>query len=352
MIVLNEFPKLTLQSGFDSRWNCVHHPIKYKGTRKDLRINTFFHSLVWSGTEFLTLINIVGTVPADVSIGDEIFFSDNTGTIIGNTTVLSKTTTQLVCKKVNSVNFTGGYLNILSRKNYAVEVKVYGVNNSNAYVLAGSGIYKTDAKGNFELNVQGFLKNLISFDDNFKYDVINKRFAELGSRFNISYREIWKGFEGTFSPLSGSSVFYWTNATKQIQQKFNFNAGELVTFKDTLLAKFSSAFEVPTYFKGYPFSLTFIYSENIAGYPISRKEEQFDVNGNSIANTSDFLNISQNSFVNRLKIKETYPTSVEQIEVWLDLENTVTEYGYVGTGYVSPDYTKKVKAESVDLLTE
>ena len=118
------------------------------------------------------------------------------------------------------------------------------------------------------------------------------------------------------------------------------------------LAKFSSAFEVPTYFKGYPFSLTFIYSENIAGYPISRKEEQFDVNGDSIANTSDFLNISQNSFVNRLMIKQDYPTSVEQIEVWLDLENTTVEYGYVGTGYVSPDYTKKVKAESVDLLTE
>lgn len=352
MIVLNEFPKLAIQSGYESRWNCVHHPIKYKGTRKDLRINTFFYSGVFSGSEFLTLINIVGSIPSDVSIGDEIFFSNTNGTITGNTTVLSKTATQLVCTKVNSVNFTGGYVNILSRKNYAVEVKVYGVNNSNAYVLAGSGIYKTDAKGNFELNVQGFLKNLISFEDNFKYDVINKRFAELGSRFNISYREIWKGYEGTFSPLSSSSVFYWTNSTKQIQQKHNFNAGELVLFKENVIGRFSSAFDIPTYFKGYPFSLTFIYSENIAGYPIARKEEQFDVNEDTVANTSDLLNISQNSFVNRLTIKKDYPTSVKQIDVWLELENTTVEYGYVGTGYVSPDYTKKVKAESVDLLTE
>jgi hypothetical protein len=352
MIVLSEFPKLNLQSGFESRWNCVHHPIKYKGTRKDLRINTFFHSGVFSGAEFLTLINLVGSVPSDVNIGDEIFFSNTNGAITGNTTVISKTATQIVCKKVNSVNFTGGYTNILSRKNYAIEVKVYGVNNSNAYVLAGSAIYKTDSKGNFELNVQGFLKNLVSFDDNFKYDVINKRFAELGSRFNISYREIWKGFEGVFSALSSSSVFYWTNATKQIQEKHNFNAGELVPFKDTLIAKFSSAFDVPTYFKDYPFSLTFIYSEKIAGYPVSRKEEQFNINGLVVSNTTDLLSISQNNFVNRLKIKENYPTTVEQIDVWLELEDSPIDYGYVGIGYVSPDYTKKLKAESVDLVTQ
>lgn len=334
--ILDKWPKLDIATNHSSRWSCVHHPIYFEGVRKDIQIVNFLSS----GSLTVTVVTTTGSLPTDLIVGSEVYFQDNAGTKKGSSTVVSIVGNIVYLTKNTNFNFTNGYMNLASRLNYSVEMEIKAVDDAGNYFSVGKLDGKPTPAGRIKFNVNGMLKKILNFDDRFQYDVINKRFKELGGRFNVKTRELWKGHEGMYHVLTRGNSFFWINGTKQIQDPFNFNAGELVTFRGgSVLAKFASDFEVPTYFEGYPFSLTFIYSENLAGRQIARVEERFNVNGTSLSTASANLDQSQNSSVNRLKIAEGHPSTVDNIEVWLEDVGMVF-IGYVGGGFVTPGFTQ------------
>ena len=85
--------------------------------------------------------------------------------------------------------------------------------------------------------------------------------------------------------------------------------GEYVPFFIDLVtpipkAKFLSDFESPTYFPGFPFSLSFIYSENLVGIESFRNQENYDINGSpTIVGPAVQLNNGEAQEVNRLLIE-------------------------------------------------
>lgn len=341
---LTKFPEVEIQSGYLSRWNCVHHPIIFEGIRKDVQIVNF----VSADPIPITVVTTSGTLPTDLVVGSSVYFQDNAGNKTGNSTVVNIVGNIVYLTKVVNFNFSAGYMNLNSRTNYSVEIEVKGVDDAGNYVDLGKLNYKPTPAGSIKINIHSLLKKLVDFGDRFQYDQINKKFKELGGRFNIRAREIWKDYEGTFRPMVRANSFFWINGTKQIQEEFNFNAGELTTFRGgVVLAKFASEFEKPTYFKGYPFSLTFIYSEKLAGRQIARVEDRFDLNGNLLSSSTDNLITSQNSSVNRLKIAEGYANNVEEVEVWLE-DIGIQEIGYVGGGYWSPGLTASIPEKLPD----
>jgi hypothetical protein len=87
-------------------------------------------------------------------------------------------------------------------------------------------------------------------------------------------------------------------------------------------AKFQSVFNKPTYFVGYPFSLNFIYSDNMLNYQVIRKETTKDINGTTIATTSDNLNMNNRLYANRLMLKQGYTSNVKTIDIWLEANDT------------------------------
>ncbi len=346
--ILDKWPKLDVATDHSSRWSCVHHPIYFEGVRKDVRIINFLSADPLP----ITVVTTTGTLPTDLIVGSEVYFQDNDGTKTGTSTVTSIVGSIVYLTKNTTFNFTNGYMNLTSRLNYSVEMEIKAVDDAGNYFSVGKIDGKPTPAGRIKFNVNGMLKKILNFDDRFQYDVINKRFKELGGRFNVKTRELWKGHEESFRPLTRGNTFFWINGTKQIQDQFNFNAGELVTFRGgSVLAKFASDFERPTYFKGYPFSLTFIYSENLAGRQITRNEERFGINGNSLSTNSANLDQSQNSSVNRLKIAEGYSSTVDNIEVWLEDAGTAL-IGYVGGGFVATGFTKLLAEELPNEETE
>jgi hypothetical protein len=116
-------------------------------------------------------------------------------------------------------------------------------------------------------------------------------------------------------------------------------------------AKFQSVFKRPTYFVNYPFSLNFIYSDNMLNYQVTRKEQTKDINGNIIATTTDNLNMASRLFANRLMLKQGYTSNIKTVDIWLESDVATVVPSTYEIDYASdwtvhyavfPDYTKSL----------
>ena len=226
--------------------------------------------------------------------------------------------------KISNSQLSGGVVILNeSYSSYYLEVQIHGVNASNTFELLGSTKVTSNDKGEIKVNIQEWLQTKAIFKNLFKYDTINQRQIGEGSQFNITWREIFNGdtTKKTYSTLSDVNVFYWVNGTKQVQEAFSQNMADYVTTIDdarTNKAKFQSVFEKPTYFVGYPFSLNFIYSEQLTNIDIKRREITRNINGVQIASTTDLIDMGGRGFSNRLMLKQNYTSNVKTVDVWLE----------------------------------
>lgn len=306
-----------------SKWNAVHHPIVYKFERKDYTVTA--ESLPISGpSAFETLtVTITTGLPGDASddfnVGDLIFIdiAGDQGSFliesIANPDVI-------VLTNDSGIDFTGiGYINNQERKNYHVKTNIFKVEGVSTLVLIGSSINKPNLPGELSVDVSSFLKSLVDYDDEYDYTTLNIKDETLGGRYNITFSENWTGFEGAeSSPLA--DLNYFTNSAKQIGDLHGSNMGLFVPFKDydptDVRAKFLSGFKTPTYFPNFPFSLSFIHSEELDGGGTTLKKEILDVNGNIIATESDALDDTQKPFVNRVLL-DGFPNDANGLDVWI-----------------------------------
>ena len=209
------------------------------------------------------------------------------------------------------------------------------------------------------MDVSTYLKSNVDYINEFGYDVLNWLDSNLGGMFNITFSENWTGYEGSFSGLSETDLNYYTNSAKQIQDTFGSNMGEYVPFltygSGETKAKFLSAFTSPTYFTGFPFDLSFIYSENIFGFEVKKHEETKGINGDTIATTNDLLDFNSGTGVHRLMLKEGYASTVKTVDVWLDntegdtIPPVVVEMEFIDSGYVDDGYFEVLNDITVTL---
>lgn len=333
MIVITDFPIKNVNglATLPSRWSSVHQPILFKGCRRDRNVVQ-----VQAASAGQYRVTVSGGVPAGVVVGQKVW-------VKSGATSLEATITNIVGSQVYVVgafttNTIGGYINFTTlRKNYYVALKIYVTDDNNVYQYLGTHDVRPSTDGSFSFDPHGFLKSYAEMTDSFKYNVKNKKMTKQGSRYNFSWTEHWTGSANTESTLSSTTLFYWVNAVKQLQQKYNFNVGEHVLFPSINTAKFMSEFEAPTYFPGFPFSLSFIWSDKVAGRELQRVEDTGTI-GTTV------LDPSQCNFVNRLMLAGSYPTSLTELEVWLN-DNGITTIRYVGTGYVVPTYVREIPGE-------
>lgn len=333
MIVITDFPTKNVNglSTLPSRWSSVHQPILFKGCRRDRNVLQ-----VQAASAGQYRVTVIGGIPGGVAVGQKVW-------VKSGATSLEATITNIVGSQIYVVgafttNTTGGYINFTTlRKNYFVTLRIYVTDENNIYQRIGSHDVRPSADGSFSFDPHGFLKSYAELTDGFAYNVKNKKMVKQGSRYNFSWIENWTGTTTAESTLSSTTLFYWVNAVKQLQEKYNFNVGAHVLFPSINTAKFMSDFETPTYFPGFPFSLSFIWSDKVAGRELQRVEDTGTLN-------TTVLDPSQCNFVNRLMLAGSYPTSVESLEVWLN-DNGITTIKYVEDGYVSPTYVKEIPAE-------
>lgn len=307
--------------GHLSKWSAVHQPISFKVQRKDQAVSIKFMSGFGSNK---VRIKVVGALPSSVAVGQRVYYSSPTQSYIVTITAINGNT--LTTDGTTTGTIYGGFVNFLDAyKNYFVSTQIYTLNTSNALELLGTATTKVDSSGVSTVNVNAWLRTVAEFEDQFKYDQINKAINGEGGKFTVRFSEYYNGQPSPYGSTLG--VDYWSNSAKQVGDLYGTNMGEYVPTYDATReekAKFLSAFKKPTYFTGFPFSLSFIYSDNLLNYQVMRKESTKDINGTQVALTSDNLNASHRFFVNRLMLKEDYTSNINSLEVWLETGAVIT----------------------------
>jgi hypothetical protein len=324
-----------------SKWNAVHQSITFEFQRQDLKVIKAIPSYEdgFGTSKPCTNLYFQGGLPTVLKEGQNITYIVNG--VKYTTKVITIEYKFLVLEKILNTPLIGGFLVFKeSYSNYYLEVNIYAVDSTNTFELIGTTKVTDNDKGEVKVNVQEWLQTKCIFKNDFKYNVLNQKQIGEGSQFNITWREVFEGQEtNRFTNLLNVNLFYWVNATKQVQESFSQNMAVYVPTIDntrTDKAKFQSVFKKPTYFVGYPFSLNFIYSDNLENIEIRRREITKNLNGTQIASTTDLLNMNSRGYSNRLMLKQGYTSSVKTIDVWLE-SNTATIWNPVqwNEGYSS-----------------
>ena len=310
-----------------SRWFPAHQPITFEVTRKDISVLRKY--VIFGQIEFV----IQGRLPSSFAVGQLINYVQGSRNLSLVVTGFGQSTIR-VAYNYSLIGGLPGFINLTDAfKGYFIETLVSYIDASNVYQLIGSVKNKVNNLGIAKVSVQELLSTKTINQNDFKYNKINaKQFGE-GSKFNIQIRENFNGIIGKYTSLVDANVLYYTNSANQIQDKYGYNMGINVPTYDnyrTDKAKFQSVFKKPTYFVGYPFSLNFIYSDNMKNYQIIRKETTKDINGNTIATTSDNLFVAERFFANRLMLKQGYTSNVKTIDIWLETGAVTIERPWTG----------------------
>lgn len=337
-VTITTYPKATVSVSPSSisKWSAVHQPIIFEMIRKDKNIISITNDggrpkVLWVGGM------------AGMTVGDTVYI--NSGIYVGNFTIYSITSTSIITLVGTYVSDgAGGYVNFLTlRPNYYVETIIYGINNSDTYYSIGESINRPAGDGTLKVDVSVFLKSLVDYRDRFAYDVVNRRDNTQGGRYNITYQEFWTGSSTSASSLLDSNIYYFVNSAKQIQQQYGSNMGEYVPFANatTPKAKFLGAFVKPTYFPGFPFSISFIYSESLQLLELRKYEQEKDVNGVASAAVSTDLDNGQVYGVNRLMLEGDYPTTTKEVDIWLETGDAEC-IQYVHNDYEEDEYVEEL----------
>ncbi|NQY41956.1 MAG: hypothetical protein HRT87_01215 [Legionellales bacterium] len=307
-----------------SKWSSVHHPIKFGLKREDFQVTVT--TQIIGGDANLHKVQVLGsslTVDQFLAVGSNVYIETLNGKGSYAVTALVNGSDFFFVEEILGVNIAGSaFLNVHSRKNYFVKTNIYGVDANDNYILIGTSINKPAINGTLEVDISSFLKSKVGYSNGFKYLSLNEKDNNLGCRYNITISENWAGYEGSFSIMSRTELGYFTNSVKQIGDLYGSNMGEYVPFDnyetEDIRAKFLSDFESPTFFVGYPFSLSFISSDKLALDFINRNEQEIDVNGNNSAvATGTQLITSQGLGVNRLMLMGGYGATTKKVDVSL-----------------------------------
>lgn len=272
---------------FTSKWQAVHHPIKWQLQRKDALVISTSSVLIVSLRFKLELST---TPPLGVVAGINIDFYDTLGVkrsgvilvISGN--FLTVSNNYVLGVIVEYVIFPNLY------KNYYIETSV--VENGTTEI----GTLRTipNSVGLAFVDVHRVLKTKALFDNNYNYTSLTAIDAGMSGKYKLKFRE---NYNFTQQPYGDLTDFrYWSNSAKQIRDLYGSNMAEYVGNLE-IPCKFLSVFERPTNFIGYPFSLSYIVSGDFA--------KQIRKNENSGTYTFLTTTTVDTGAVNRLLISDT-----------------------------------------------
>jgi hypothetical protein len=258
-------------NGHVSRWNAAFNPIYFTYQRKDFEVTA-----ITNVSGFAKL-----AVNADLSgllVGDAVYVNAGAYNGIYVVNQISAGFIQI------SAAYNGpgaGFVNINSlRLYYAVLTRITFVSQLTGQFEQVISTNRPNASGLVKADLYNFLQTLLAAKDDSNYTAINYRDTNLSASYTVEYAETWYGHTPEY--ISISNPYYVTFAARQLGQPHGGNMAEYVPFK-TLAAKWVTDFEEPAYSNGYPFDLSFIYGEDLAGLNLYYKITLLDINRQQLA---------------------------------------------------------------------
>jgi hypothetical protein len=206
--------------------------------------------------------------------------------------------------------------------------------------------HTANLSGYCRADISKYLRTLLQPKDEFDYSAINYRDANISASYTVRFCALTRDTDNNevLSPWqSAGDPFYVTYSAMQIG---NPNGGNMLPYVtqhtpgQTTPARFLNDFKTPVFYTDMPFDLSFIYSENIAGYQIKLGGNGIDINGNICGALGESMLLNEDGSVllnndgsklliekqaagvlynklgvNRLRITQNIPAN----SVWLDV---------------------------------
>lgn len=333
------------ESGEVSKWLAAHSPVIVTAQRKDFAVAGTLES---AGGGYVAILTSLDS--SEITVGSYVYI--NSWAVVGVYEVLSRaSTTNFVIDLAYSADTTGGYVNAISdRPNYRIytSVQVYDPTASE-YVDFDASISRPFTNGVAKIDVTRFCKNAVNMTDAFSHSQVNEKDTNLSAKIKLTFTEIWD--DSDKSGVEGDELFL-ANAAMQIGHRFSSNMADFVpepTGADK--AKFLSASTKLRYYEGYPFDISFIYSELLTDESLKIYEDRYTANS-VVSSFDDDLADTEEGYVNRVMLEGSYAETVEVVRFYIGIPQgddppiRLTEYGYARNECVrrNPVYLKWINA--------
>jgi hypothetical protein len=332
-----------------SRWTALSNPYIFEFTRSDFNVfntairNAYSTTLptVWTNASPILL-------PLYIQAGDNIYV--NSGMYNGVYEVHSVNGEYITLNTPFIGNGGSGRVNLAeSISNFKASIAVH---DSVTDDVIDTFYPKPDSTGFLLQDVSGVVRSVVetAFDAN--QSDINVANKGLSGGFYIVYGATYtlttvsgETFDFTIADVQDPNTYYWINAARQITgdvsdgmdgigQNMKEYVPKNISGSD---AKFLTMFERPTYFEGFPFTLSFLYDADFENVYLDRHQQDVNVNGVDVgAESEDTLLVTGRSYVNQMKVR-TPNTGASAFEVWLETGDEVQD-GYSFEDYVFGGY--------------
>lgn len=221
-------------------------------------------------------------------------------------------------------------------------IKIFEVGSN---TLLASNTVRPFKAGSWFVSIDPYIRSYLLSDYSADFTSFDN-YIDAGNALNfyITYDQIFD---------DGSDTLFNSEQTKPItamcsaMQFGDTNGGNMIEYvpfntdlSEGSKMKFLTKFERPVMWTGYPFSLSFIYSLEIQGVQIIKREIQQNINRGSLQTTNTNLNPLEIGQVNYLKVREPNQLYAKSVLLSIRTEGEVIDNNYVNEGYVDEGYTQ------------
>jgi len=262
------------------KFNSVHNPVVYKFARVDLTgsITTPSGSdleVVIAGTDATSLIQA----------GDTIYLGDTANTtplyageyLVDSITYSAPDTTITIITPYLGAAATVTVNNITRQPNHKLEVAVYAsmVSDPDSYELVSTSKYSNKPDWTFNVDIAEMLRGVLQkCEDEMTYETAINNFDDTRNScyFWVDYRATWTDSANAYTTDIVNTVisryldahcYFATKSVAQLQTVNGSNhfVNECFGLAQLPLAKWITDFEEPVYFFGFPFDLSFLFTD-------------------------------------------------------------------------------------------
>jgi hypothetical protein len=305
-------PSVTLTGGNMSRWNAAFNPIVFTYQRKDFEV-TGITADSTTGNAKVTINGDMSTISTAITTNQtvisnaaaqgitvintlNIYVYLNAGAYAGVFTVIAADNTSLTLNTPYTANATG-FINInMLRPYYKVFTNITYTAPLTSTSTTITSVNRPNSAGITQADISNLLQSLLQAKDGSDYTQVNYPDTNLSASYTIQYAESYDDGSATGKTSAYITIaepYYVLYTARQIQSKNGGNLAEYVPFPASQQAKWITDFTEPAYSNNYPYDISFIYGETLAGLQLYYQITLLDINRQPISGnalTSYLLN--------------------------------------------------------------
>jgi hypothetical protein len=297
--LLTSDPSVALTPNNISRWNAAFNPIVFTYQRKDFEVtgitlnstdgnakifvNADMSAISTAITTYQAVITNAAAQGITILNNQNIYIYLNAGPYKGVFSITGADSNSITINKPFTASATG-FVNIdMLRPYYKMLTNITYVDPLTGAIETITSINRPNNQGTTNADISNFLQSLLRAKDTSNYTQTNFRDSNLSASYTIQYAEQYDDYttpgNTITSPLiSIAAPYYVMYTARQIQSRYGGNLAQYVPFPTSQQAKWVTDFTEPVYTNGYPFDISFIYSEALAGRQLYYKIIPFNIN--------------------------------------------------------------------------